>query len=373
MARRIIPYIPYSTTLTWQDVEAAAGGEVRVHTAFVPGWYTSRTPFDYGKRWHDDPEYRRQSLMAMGGVLERSFPELELGRKPRELPGSISQAYTTAVMAALFGQEIVYRASDWPDNYGPKLTDEQAEELAVPEIESHWLYKDLMKQLDEVESRWGSATGILNYQGVLNTAFRLRGQSIFIDMLDNPERAHHVLSVVCDTMVRFVDAIYARCAESGTKVRHFVTSNCVVNMISGAQYIEFILPYDTRLAEHYEFFGIHNCGWSVDAYVEPYAGIGKVTYLDFGIDSDLAKIRRYFDERVTLSPIFNPTDISGKSQAEMRKVLERIHAELGVCHPILGAMDDSVPLESIRGFYRLVSEIWHVPQPDLVPPFADAF
>ena len=50
---------------------------------------------------------------------------------------------------------------------------------------------------------------------MLNTAFRLRGEQIFTDMVAAPERAHHVLDVVCRTTMRFADAVYARQARSG--------------------------------------------------------------------------------------------------------------------------------------------------------------
>ena len=104
-------------------------------------------------------------------------------------------------------------------------------------------------------------------------------------MVTAPERAHHVLDVVCETTMRFADAVYARQARSGVTKDYFVTSNCVVNMISEEHYRQFVMPYDRRLSAHYANFGVHNCGWKVDAYAKAYSEIRELGYLDFGIQS----------------------------------------------------------------------------------------
>ena len=58
----------------------------------------------------------------------------------------------------------------------------------------------------------------------------------------------------------------------------------VVNMIAEEHYREFVMPYDRKLSDHYANFGVHNCGWKVDAYARAYSEIRKLGYLDFGAD-----------------------------------------------------------------------------------------
>ena len=93
-------------------------------------------------------------------------------------------------MAALFGQEIVYSTNGWPENRRVLLGDTEAEALTVPEFESSRFFSDLMNQMGTIQSEWGEVEGELNYQGVLNTAFRLRGEEIFVDMMSAPKRDH---------------------------------------------------------------------------------------------------------------------------------------------------------------------------------------
>ncbi len=371
--KRIVPYIPLSCSLTWLEKDFSSFPPVKIHTSFSPSWFARRMDLDYGQVWHTDPESRRESFVSMARVLAREFPGLRRGFDPGDIRGSISQIYGCSLMAALFGQEILFRKNDWPDNRGRALLDEEVEELVMPDFALHPVFRDIIRQIGVNRKRWGRDEGVLNYQGVLNTAFRLRGQNIFLDMIDSPERAHRLLSTVCETTMSVVDAVYAEQKKGGVSRNHFVTSNCVVNMISGNQYERFVLPYDNLLSEHYELFGIHNCGWSVDEYVDVYGTIPNMCYLDFGIESDFKRIRKTFDERTTLCPIFNPSDLSNRSDGEIVGILESIHRDLGDCQIILGGLDDTVPAQTIVGFFEHVANIWDVPMENLPPDIPDSF
>ena len=126
-----------------------------------------------------------------------------------------------------------------------------------------------------------------------------------------------MLGVVCDTMIALARLVYDRQAGTGVRKDYFVTSNCVVNMISEEHYRRFVMPYDRKLAGAFSLFGVHNCGWNVDAYAAAYAELGALEYLDFGIRSDLRRLRALFPA-ATLTPILNPEDVIGRSREEVR-------------------------------------------------------
>jgi hypothetical protein len=370
---RLYPYIPFASSLVWnrgsedeRRAEPGAGTAVKVHVSFSPDWFCRRTDLDYGLRWHRDPAYRQRSFVAMAGALNDEFPELRLGGEPESIRGGISQINTCALVAALFGQEVQYASDQWPENRKQLLDDEAASRLEVPDVAGHPVYEDLMRQIDEIQRQWGLVDGELNYQGVLNTAFRLRGEQIFLDMVAEPRRAHRVLEVVCRTMIALADAVYARQAQTGIRKDYFVTSNCVVNMISEAHYREFVMPYDRALAEHYRSFGIHNCGWRVDAYARAYAEIGGLQYLDFGIDSDLRLLAELFSGAV-LTVILNPDDLLGRSAPAVESDLRRLRETLGDCRIILGSLDGGTDSEEVRRFFRIAAAVWGLSGEELVP------
>jgi hypothetical protein len=302
----------------------------------------------------------------MARTLNLEFPLLRLGGDPDEIQGGISQIHSCAPVAALFGQEVLYSSTGWPENRRVLLDDAAADSLKPPEFESGYLFEDLMRQIEQIQKEWGKVDGELNYQGVLNTAFRLRGEQIFIDMITAPERAHNVLSVVCETTMRFADAIYARQARSGVIKDYFVTSNCVVNMISEELYREFIMPYDRRLSMHYPNFGVHNCGWKVDAYMRAYSEIGTLGYLDFGIQSDLKELKILFPQ-ATLTVILNPGEVIGRSSADVRNMLTRLRDSLQVCRIDLSALDARTPSEEVSAFFDTTAAVWDVSVQSLVP------
>ncbi len=332
----IYPYIPFASSLVWNRRSPENG--VKVHVSFSPDWFSRRIDLDYGERWHRDPVFRRQSFVDMARALNTEFPALKLGGDPELIHGGISQIHTCA----------------------------EVNTLGVPNIAEHLVFEDLMQQIDLIEGEWGQVDGELNYQGVLNTAFRLRGEQIFLDMVTEPQRAHRVLMIVCRTMINLADSVYARQGKTGIHKDYFVTSNCVVNMISESHYREFIMPYDRMLAEHYPHFGIHNCGWTVNNYAQPYSEIGNLEYLDFGIQSDLKRLRELFPETV-LAVIMNPNDVLGRNPAEIEKDLWRLKENLGSCCIIIGSFDSTTDTEEILSFFQTAAKVWAVPVQQLVP------
>jgi hypothetical protein len=240
------------------------------------------------------------------------------------------------------------------------------EELEVPEFRNLEVFETLMRQMDTIEQEWGTIEGELNYQGILNIAFRIRGEKIFIDMYEAPQRVHRVFATVCDTLIQVVDAVYDRQKRSGVNRDYFVTSNCVVNMISGDSYREFLLPYDRKLSDHYRIFGVHNCGWNVDAYAQPYSEIRTLNYLDFGITSNLDRIKDLFSDSL-LNLILNPEDVLGKTREELYAMLERLRDTFSTCRITVGSMDTDTPAQVIEDLFHFASDVWGLSIEDLVP------
>lgn len=362
---RLYPYIPFAGALVW-NCNPSGEGPLKIHVSFSPDWFAARMGLDYGERWHREPLARRESFAAMARALNREYPELRLGGDPQAIRGGLSQIDGCALSAALFGQEILFAPEGWPENRKAPLSDEAAAALRVPDLPGHPLVADLLRQIQVIEREWGQVDGELNYQGVLNTAFRLRGEQLFVDLVQEPRRAHHVLGVVCDTMIALAKLVYDRQAGTGVRKDYFVTSNCVVNMISEEHYRRFVMPYDRKLARAFSLFGVHNCGWNVDSYAAAYAELGVLEYLDFGISSDLDRLRSLFPA-ATLTPILNPEEVIGRSREEVRSVLRRLRESLGDCRIILGSLDSRTLAEDVNAFFREAAALWQVPVEELVP------
>ncbi len=211
--------------------EAADGTEsdMRVSLGFVPSWYHQRCGVDFSERWHKDPYYRYQSLVKMKRELCRSFPSVPYWNEEyKEDLATISGCYGIYLIPAVFGFKLDYAEDRWPviAKENEKLSVSAVEALDADKILSGPFVVELFEQLETIEAEWGKIHGYLNWQGILNNAFSLRGQQVFIDMRDNPDLVHHFFSVICDVMIRLATRVQERQRSSGFYVNHLYVSNC---------------------------------------------------------------------------------------------------------------------------------------------------
>ena len=354
---RLRNHIPLGAPATREPYDGSEA-DLRVSLGFDPRWYRDRVGVDFGESWHLNPEYRYSSLVAMKEHLHRLFPSVPYF-KPEYTDGverrcaTISGVNGIMVVSMLYGLSPLYREDAWPDAEGGKhLSKEELIDLPPIDLESHPAVRQLMEQIDLLERRYGWAHGYLNYQGVLNIAFKVRGSEIFIDMMDDPDFAHFLFRHVADTIGRLSKLVQARQRDTGFSVNLLSMSNCVMNMISPDQYEEFILPHDVRLSTEYERFGIHTCNWNADPYLQVLRRIEKMGYLDTGMMSDLVRIREMFPDarRAVLYP---PVALASKSLPEIRSDLDRIVRDYAPCDLVMADVDTTTPDSRVREFLDL--------------------
>lgn len=331
--------------------------DLRIEYGFTPKWYRERCRIDFSEPWHLDPLYRRETVVAMRRELNRSFPVLQLGGpNPEETPATLDGVHGALTIAMLFGVEVDYYPDNWPAARHTYLSDAEAAALNVPELTSCPVFTQLLQQADSIERAYGRVAGYINWQGVLNNAFRLRGDQIFLDLMMDPELARHVLDVVTETMIAGMRFLYARQRETGFLVQHATVSNCVVNMVSPELYREFLLPCDMRIAEAFPEFGIHNCAWNVDAYIADYARIEKLGYVDMGLDSDLVRARALCPN-ARRALMYKPTDLAAKSLASIKADLARVYRELGPCDIVMADIEYGTPDDRVLALDRIAKEV----------------
>jgi hypothetical protein len=355
--RTIIPYIPFSCALLQKVAPVDHDSGMKIHHQFIPSWFTARSELRFDEPWHTDPGYRYRSFVQMAELVNEAFPDLKLGGDVSQIKGSISGVQSCSLPAAFFGQKIIYDPGGWPDNEGALLTDRQTEELEVPDFRSHPAFENLMLQMDQIEREWGVVEGELNFQSVMNTAFRLRGTHLYLDMYDNPERVHHLFDVIYHMLVDLIEEVHGRQTRSGAERSFFITANCVVNMISRQHYEQFLMPLDKRLSEHFPHFGIHNCNWSVNEYIPSYAEIGGLLYLDFGMESDLVRLKRTFPD-TTLTVFYR---LTGKEPREVVADLDVIRRSDSCSRIYLSAIGADTPSSLVLHFFDTASRLWNKP------------
>lgn len=355
---QLISYIALSAPATRRP---ATGREpfLRPEIGFTPKWYHEHVGVDLGECWHEDPGYRRESIVAMAREIRNRFATDIIGplQHPENPLDLLTGTFGTSFVAAIYGIPIAYKADNWPWSEHQYLSDEDADHLEPPDLDSSpFFFERFMRQLDWIEQEEGTIEGYVNWQGVLNNAYRLRGETLFMDLILAPERARRVFDCVTTTMIEGARRVYQRQEESGVERRHFTVSNCLVNMVSPDQYGAFLLPCDLRIAESFGLIGVHNCAWNANPYLVQYSRIPDVGYVDMGIESDLERARQIFPS-ARRALMYTPMDVKDKSSAALRRDLEEIADQYGPCDIVFADIETDTPDERVRELIRLCEDI----------------
>jgi hypothetical protein len=340
--------------------EPADGTEARfrVSLGFEPAWYTRRCEVKFTDQWHRDPEYRFTTLKAMKAELVRTFPKV-----PYWNPGNnqdlatISGIYGAYPVPRAFGIPLIYGEDRWPA-LDPKrrLSPEEIENLEAGKVLQSPVVEDIFRQMEIIEQRWGVVHGYLNWQGVLNNAFNLRGQEIFLDMFDKPDLVRHFFTVISEVMITLAREVQERQRASGFPVDQFSVSNCVMNMISPDAYAEFVRPFDLKISGCFKRFGVHTCNWDVTPYVEVLAELPKLGYLDMGMMSDMRRVRETFPDTYR-AVLYSPVKLQEGGLEEIRKDMEKIYNDLVPCDLVMADIQSSTPDERVRALLDMCADI----------------
>lgn len=354
--RQLISYIAPAAPATRRP---ATGNEpfLRPEIGFTPNWFRTAIGVDFGRKWHCEPAYRREMLPVMQIEIKRRFPRTSIGDvNPGKPPDLLTGTYGCVTVAAIYGIPIIYAADKWPKCERSYLKDEEIDNLEPPDLDKNHFFQELMAQLDWIASNEGRIEGFVNFQGVLNNAYRLRGEKIFYDMIDSPKRCRHLFDCICTTMTDAAKRLFKRQLQSGVKIVFFTVSNCLVNMVSPGHYHDMLRPFDHRIAETFGCIGIHNCSWNADAYIDDYATIPNIGYIDMGIDSNLARAREIFAV-ARRALLYKPTDLANKSLEIIEANLEKIASRYAPCDIVVGDIEAGTPDERILAFLKICNRI----------------
>lgn len=351
---QLISYIAPSAPATRRP---ATGEELpfRVEIGFTPYWYRRKIGIDFGQKWHNDPKYRKDTVLAMRKELNAHFPGYNIGIMSNK-PDLLTGVYGACTIAAIYGIPIIYSKDNWPNCAHRPLSDYEVNDLIPPDLDRNLFFQNLINQLNWIQKDQGTIIGFINWQGVLNNAYRLRGEQIFIDMFTNLELVLHLMSCVCTTMVEAARRLHQRQKMSNIEYHFFTVSNCLVNMISPEQYRDFVMPFDMKISQAFDLLGIHNCAWNADPYIEYYASIPNVGYIDMGIKSDLIKAKKFFTN-ARRAIMYTPMDLNSKSISQVKEDMNRIALSFAPCDIVVADIDEGTPDEKIIQFIDIVKEI----------------
>ncbi|HBO44468.1 MAG TPA: hypothetical protein DD670_11150 [Planctomycetaceae bacterium] len=332
-----------------------------------PSWWNRHEGITFDEDFFFHPARRVEVERKMEKALHDRWGRFGLGADyDKDLPvvGPVHLA------AGYLISEMLGCRVDYLEAAAPQVIPADIAELRVsPEaaFESP-AFRRFTELTDGLKARHGALLGDVNFAGILNTAIDLRGQTLFIDMIDQPKEVETLLAGIGEVIERFTDKMTR---ETGTTsisvnrvVRHFpqpiyLHSECSHVMISTSQYEKFLMKYDTAWSEFHRPFGIHYCGEDPHRFARVFAQLPHLDFLDVGWGGDVAVLREHLPDTF-LNIRYSPVEIVKQSPDEICDTLRRlVHASgnpylTGVC---CINMDDQVTDEQVTTIFETVESL----------------
>lgn len=336
-----------------------------VELVFNPNWWHHTAGISFNRDFYLDAATRIAHDVTMRRVLYERFGEIGLGEpapQPRPVIGSLHVA-GGFVIPALLGAEIVFEPDAAPQPRPLDLALEQIVAFEKPDFRARWPMQQLIADMDALEAEYGYLVGDLNTDGLLNAAYHLYGQRLFMDFYQAPDRVRRLLEIIGELIVEV--ALYVRertgsCSISVNRMagrvdpRLFLHANCSVQMISPASYRAIQLPTEQAMARRIQPYGIHHCGDNLHRIAPVYAETGAV-YYEVGWGSDAAQCRAALPDAF-LNLRLDPVRMLQCTPDEIAADTERLLAagpleQAGVC---CINMDHGTPDENIFAMFEVV-------------------
>jgi hypothetical protein len=344
-------------------------GPLPVEVVFHPSWWHTHAGISFDEDFFYHPARRVEAERRMEQVLYERFGDLGLGEdRNKDLPmiGAIHNA-AGYLISEMLGCRVEYR-----ENAPPLVVPARRDDLELdPEAAfSSPAYARLRALRSALKAKFGYLAGDVNWAGLLNLALDVRGQEIFLDMVDRPDAVSAFLSGIAEVIERFTTAVKRETGTTSISVNRtvrylrgpvFLHSECALTMISTAHYEEFLLPFDAAWSAGHRPFGVHYCGPDPHRFADAFPKIPHLDFLDVGWGGDLRVLRSKLP-RTFLNIRLSPVEIIRQSPEDIRQaIVERVTAAgnpnlTGVC---CINMDDRVTDDKVRAIFETVFDLRH--------------
>lgn len=338
-----------------------------VEIVFAPSWWYKNTGITFDKDFFFNASRRVEVERKMEKELYDRFGMYGLGAdKDKDLPvlGAVHLA-SGYLISEMLGCNVLYT-----DDAPPQVIAANQSELVVDidKAFSSPIFKELEKLVSELKAKYGYVTGDINWSGVLNLALDLRGETIFMDMMDDPEKVKKYFWQLAEVIEKFTDYIEGLTGTTSISVNRnviniekpvYLHSECSHTMISDDMYEEFLMPIDEKWAKKHAAFGIHHCGKDPHRFAQSYAKLSNLAFLDVGWGGDVKLLRDNLPNTF-LNIRLDPVSIIDTKVSEIPGIIEKLVGEsnnpmqTGIC---CINMDEKVSDEKVIAIFETAKRL----------------
>ena len=337
-----------------------------VEIVLAPEWWNKHEGISFDQDFFFHPARRVEAEQQMERVLYEKWGRYGLGENKDDKRPEIGAVHLAAgyLLSEMLGCKINYSES-----HPPQVVCAQRDDLNIDEgsVFKSDAFKKTSYMWDELKKKYGFLTGDINWGGILNLAMDLKGESILMDMMMNPDEVKIYFARLASIISKFTQGIQKETGTTSISVNRgvryfkkpvFLHSECSHTMIAQEDYEKFLLPFDMEWSKQRPF-GIHYCGPDPHRMAESFAKIPHLDYLDVGWGGDVKALRRHLPNTF-LSLRLSPVEIVSQTNEQLRETIIRLVQDSG--NPWLTGvccinMDDKVTDDKIDTIFKTVEEL----------------
>ena len=339
-----------------------------VELVFSPQWWNKQTGMTFDRDFFFHPARRVEDERKMERHLWNKWGNYGLGaahNSDRPEVGAVHLA-SGFLLSEMMGCRVNYFESA-----PPLVVCKEIESLDSTLADSAFksdAFKTFDRMREALKTKFGYVTGDVNWSGILNLAIDLRGQELFIDMIDEPEETAAFFSSIATMIEKFTDAMQESANSTSISVNRTVSrfdapvllhSECSLTMISEDTYRKYLQAYDIAWSKKKTPFGIHYCGKDPHRFAAAFSEIPELDFLDLGWGGDVALLRKHLP-KTFLNLRLSPMELARCSPAEVRETILRLVKQSGDLN-LTGIccinMDDKVSDENVTAILETRKEI----------------
>lgn len=342
-------------------------GVIPVDIVLAPEWWYHNEKITFDKDFFYHPLRRVEVEQKMEKALYERWGNFGLGLDHHIPKPEIGAVHLAAgfLLSEMLGCEVNYSES-----HPPQVISAHDEKLTLNNdlVFKSPSFKRVVELGENLKKKYGYLSGDINWGGILNLAMDMRGESIFMDMMMEPEQVKHYFSQIASVIAKFTNYLTQTTSTTSISVNRvvghfsepvFLHSECSHTMISEEDYESFLLPFDIEWSKQNRPFGIHYCGPDPHRMVAQFAKIPHLDFLDVGWGGDLALLRKNLPNTF-LNIRLSPVEIIHQTNQEIHDTIVKLVADSGNIE-LTGVccinIDEKVSDDKIETIFKTVNEI----------------
>ncbi len=228
--------------------------------------------------------------------LFEQFGDFGMGEeKPTLGPGQIATVirYGNDLIPSLLGTRLDFGQA-W--GFFPRFRPiDELFDLQPVDIRNHPEGDWLAQRKQQLVQLYGGASHCVDICSAMNTAFRILGQDIYIDLLYHPTKVERLFEVILQT----TQSVYELLDDLFGNMDPVPIGNCNVTMMGSELYDESVLKFDARqnllAANRWSVpprAALHHCDVPIDPFIASYARLPGLASLQASYESDVPAVKR---------------------------------------------------------------------------------